>query len=127
MKTHSVLDAEGRVVAFEVKNAGLSRRHACRLLFAVPGGHPVRRPKCLSWFRESAFCEANIGGVTFVAEEPFGDNSRFLIGPVPLRPVAELGLVRRVFDDAPRSPLWLRALLIVVFVVLVAIGLLFRR
>jgi len=49
----------------------------------------VRRPKFLSWLRESEFCQFEVEGITFVVEEPFGDNSRYWIGPRPPRWVSQ--------------------------------------
>jgi hypothetical protein len=96
---YDIKDADGRVFAFEVDNLTLGRRGACRVLARIPGCRLVRGPKFLSWFRESEFCQYEIEGVTFVVEEPFGDNSRYWIGPSPPRWVSQIAAVRQAFID----------------------------
>jgi hypothetical protein len=83
MKVHELRDLEGRVFAFEVENAFLGRTGVCRVVSSISGARVVRRPKFLSWFREDEFCEFEIAGRRFAAEEPYGDNSRYSIGPKP--------------------------------------------
>ena len=83
MITHDLLDEDGRVYAFEVDNVGLGRKGVCSVVETIPGARISRRPKPLSWFREEVFCEFSVDGVAFVAWEPFGDSSRYWIGPEP--------------------------------------------
>lgn len=83
MKVYELHDKEGRVFAFEVENTLLGRGGVCRVVSSIPGARLIRTPKLFSWFREDEFCEFEIGGNRFVAEEPFGDNSRYWIGPNP--------------------------------------------
>lgn len=80
MKTYDLLDAQGRVFAFEIDNALIGRRGVCRVVSSIPGAEVHRRPLFLSWFRESVFCEFEVQGHRFEVEEPFGDNSRYLVG-----------------------------------------------
>lgn len=86
----------------------------------------MRRPKAiLSWFREQTFCEFEVEGVRFEAEEPYGDNSRYWIGPSPPRWVAQVGSVREAFLDRQGPSLWFRVVIVVLFMVMV--GLIFWR
>jgi len=83
MRTYGIKDVDGREFAFEVKNFHLGRNALCRLIARIPGCRVMRKP---SWFRwsfedEPEFCEFELGGVRFVAWEPWGDNSRYWIGP----------------------------------------------
>jgi hypothetical protein len=43
------------------------------------------------------FCRFYVEGQLFVIWEPWGDNSRFWIGPDPTAPCPQLGLVRDAF------------------------------
>lgn len=89
-----LLDEDGRLLAFEVENAGLDRRGVCRIVGAIPGARITRRPKFLSWLREEVFCEFLVDGKKFIAWEPFGDNSRYWIGPGSTECLAQTKSVR---------------------------------
>jgi hypothetical protein len=80
MRTHDITDTDGRVVAFEVSNFHLGRRSLGRFVSRIPGCVLVRGPRRFS-FDDDQFCEFELDGVRFVAWEPFGDNSRFWVGP----------------------------------------------
>ena len=65
----------------------------------------VRRPRLLSWRREEVFCEFLLGGARFEIWEPYGDNSRYWIGPAganaaDMRPTEEIARVREAFISA---------------------------
>ena len=95
------------------------------MLERIPGYHVLRRPKLFSYFREDEFCEFEVEGMKFVVWEPYGDNSRYWIGPQPPRWVPQIAQVRQAFiDKAPFPPLWVRVAVIVVFVAIVALILL---
>ena len=98
MTVYDLKDREGRVVAFEVDNLVLGREGLCRVVSTIPGARLLRRPVSFSWFRESTFCEFELGGVRFSADEgPWGDDSRYWVGPEPPRWVPELEAVRQAF------------------------------
>jgi len=103
MKTYELLDTGGRIYAFEVNNSGLGRKGVCRVVETIPGTTIIRRPKFLSWFREEVFCEFDLDGQTFVACEPYGDNSRFWIGPEPPRWLPQTESVRDAFEAVRTS------------------------
>ncbi len=109
MKTYELLDEGGRLYAFEVNNTGLGRRGVCRVVETIPQAEIKRRPKFLSWFREEVFCEFEVEGETFVAWEPFGDNSRYWIGPEPTRFLPQTQIIKSAFDavNASRVFRWL--------------------
>jgi len=84
MKTYDLKDKEDRVYAFEVGNFMLTRGGLCRLVRRIPGCRVTRRPTpFMRWSSEEneEFCEFEVDGVPFVAWEPWGDNSRFWVGP----------------------------------------------
>lgn len=79
VRVYELRDASGRVFAFEVDASG--RRGVTAVARAIPGTRVTKAPRFLSWFREEVFCEFELGGVKFEIWEPFGDNSRYWIGP----------------------------------------------
>jgi hypothetical protein len=90
---HDLKDADGRVFAFEVDNFHLGRRGVCRVVSQIPGCVIVREPKRFRWSFEDdeEFCEFDLEGVRFVVWEPWGDNSRYWVGPK---------------SDSQRAPVW---------------------
>jgi hypothetical protein len=97
MNIHDVIDGDGKAFAFEVDNLSVGRSQVCRVAASIPGATIVRRPRLFSSLREEVFCEFEIEGVTFVAWEPFGDNSRYWIGPEPAHWVSQITVVREAF------------------------------
>ena len=95
MKTYDLKDQQGRVYAFEIENIG--RWELCELIRSFPGVQLLREPRWLSEFREEEFCEFEVNGQTFRAWEPFGDNSRFWIGPEPPEWCTQVEAVRGLF------------------------------
>jgi hypothetical protein len=100
MKTYGLNDQEGRTFAFEVPSFLVGRRAVCRILRTIPGVRVVKEPQRWRLSAEEEFCEFELEGVTFVASEPFGDNSRYWIGPKPPRWVAGTERVREAFTRA---------------------------
>jgi hypothetical protein len=93
VRTYDLHDAEGRVYAFEVSSL-LGRRGAVRVIRSIPAARVTRTPVALSWLREETFCEFELDDVRFVVWEPFGDSSRYWIGPEPVRRVPQLDKIR---------------------------------
>lgn len=81
MRVYELKDENGRVFAFEIDVPLRGRRGVCSIVRRIAGAKLTRTPCFLSWFREEDFCEFEIGDVKFHAFEPFGDNSRYWIGP----------------------------------------------
>jgi hypothetical protein len=81
MKTYPIIDeASGRSFAFEVENAYVSSSALGRLLTGIDGVTSVRKRKA---FRgpDDVRIEFEYLGREHVVCEPFGDNSRYWIGP----------------------------------------------
>jgi hypothetical protein len=98
MKVFDLHDKQGRLHAFEVSNLRIWRRGVVKVVKTIPSATITRVPlRFLSWFREEEFCEFTIGEKRFVALEPFGDNSRYLIAARPAGWCAELQLIRDKF------------------------------
>jgi hypothetical protein len=81
MKIYELKDERGRTFAFEVAVPLGGRRRVCSIVRRIQGVKITKAPRFLSWFREETFCEFELGQVKFQAQEPFGDNSRYWIGP----------------------------------------------
>jgi len=100
MEIHDIRDEDGRAFAFEVENTFLGRHGACRVVQRLPRARVVRSQGRFAWSNRDDFCEFVLDGVTFVVEEPFGDNSRYWIGPMPPRYVPQIATVRDAFARA---------------------------
>jgi hypothetical protein len=92
---------EDRPYAFEVPNWRLSfwRNTLVRVLESVPGVTEVRRGG--SWFSgDENRAYFLFHGVPFVVWEPWGDNSRYWIGPADTKaPAPGLGALMQAFRD----------------------------
>jgi hypothetical protein len=100
MRIHDLRDEVGRVFAFEVPNTFLGRRGARRVVGTIPGARilsPSRERQAQS---AGAFCEFELDGEQFSIEEPFGDNSRYWIGPRSASWVPQIAVVRDAFSRA---------------------------
>ena len=104
MRIFDIRAEDGKLHGFEVENTWLSRRGVARIVGSIPGVR-IRRAKS-GWFSRDDFCEFDVNGVGFVAEEPFGDNSRYWIRPLDGLHDAELTIVRERFL-AVRRPEWI--------------------
>lgn len=100
MKVYPYFDNAGNLISFEVPNWKVSRNRAVRIVAGVNGVEIIRGPKKLfSWLSEAVFCEFIIQGNSYEIEEPFGDNSRYLISSVS-NPAPELKQVLEAFKTA---------------------------
>jgi hypothetical protein len=95
MKVHDLKDNDGRIYAFEVSNGLLGRKSAIKIVEAIPGVQISRRPHLFDG--EEEFGEFKLGGVIFKIWEPFGDNSRYWIGPEPPIWCEQVSIVREAF------------------------------
>jgi hypothetical protein len=103
MEVHDLLDVHGRMRAFEIDNVNVGRREICGIVVRIPGAVVTRVPRLLSWIREEEFCAFSVGSCHFTVSEPFGDNSRYWIGPQQPGPCDEMAIVRRVFLEHEAS------------------------
>ena len=70
------------------------------LVEGIAGVQVVKRPLFLSSMREDEFCEFEVDGVSFIVFEPFGDNSRYWVGPKGNEFVEHVAKVREAFESA---------------------------
>jgi hypothetical protein len=94
MKVHDLKDKQGRVFAFEVSNALLTRKSVCKLVRSIPG---ARLLSGRAELRDDEFCTFEIEGQKFKAWEPWGDSSRYWIGAEPESPCPQLSVIRDAF------------------------------
>ncbi|WIV96810.1 hypothetical protein [Kinneretia aquatilis] len=94
MRTHPTHDEEGRLLGFEISSL-LGRRFARRIAASVPGARVLA-----SNLRSDVFCEFEVAGETFIIEEPFGDNSRYWIGPAGAGRLAAIQTVHSHFETS---------------------------
>jgi len=95
MKVHDLKDPNDRIFAFEVENGLLSRKQAIKVVSSIPGVNVLRTPKHFDSNEE--FCEFELEGVLFKIWEPFGDNSRYWVGPEPPEWCKQVAIVREAF------------------------------
>jgi len=57
----------------------------------------LKVPKFFSWLREEVFCEFELSGYLFQVLEPFGDNSRYWIGPKDNTWHPEINIIKSAF------------------------------
>jgi hypothetical protein len=57
----------------------------------------AKRPRRCRCPNTNEFCRFRVGDIEFAIEEPFGDNSRYLVYAKPPRAVTELASVRESF------------------------------
>jgi hypothetical protein len=104
MTTYDLTDEQGRIFAFEIENSLIGRGGVVGVATLIPGSTVKRTPVFLSWFREDSFCEFEVDGELYIAEETFGDNSRYWIGPKNVTEAnrwrAQTEKVRKAFSDA---------------------------
>jgi len=96
----------GEAFAFEVGSIFISRRRLCKILGRIAGVRILRSPLPLSGFREEEFCEFELNGELFAAWEPYGDNSRFWIGPASGTPSKSIQVLIDAFRNHRVNPLW---------------------
>ena len=101
MKTFPLHDKQNQLHAFEIKIPFRGRFGVSRIASKVPNVKLLKTPKFLSWFRDDdIFCEFAINDKKFTIEEPFGDNSRYLIGANPPGHCEELEIIEMTFKNA---------------------------
>ena len=95
MRIHGIVDARGEVFAFEVEKLLVSMRDVVNVLGSTSGVEHVEQRRPFS-SRAQPLATFRFTGRAFEVMEPFGDNSRFWIGPsdaekdtVPLYVVTE--------------------------------------
>ena len=81
MQIYEVINESNEVFAFEVSNTFLSRKKVIQIIEELPGVIVVSKPQGFVFDNETEFCQFEHEGDTFIIEEPWGDSSRYWIGP----------------------------------------------
>jgi hypothetical protein len=97
MKVHDICDPQGRVSAFEISNTWISRNGVIRFLASLPDVRVIPRNKREVKENPDEFCAFMVRERRFVVWEPWGDSSRYWIGPDPPGWCEEVVLIREAF------------------------------
>lgn len=97
MEIYDYLNDEGRITSFEINSIGRSR--VLRFIEKAFPSAVVKRQ------RSEDFGEIDLNGRKFIVNEPWGDNSRYMIHQQPLEPSAELDALRSALEKY--RPSWL--------------------
>jgi hypothetical protein len=97
MQVYDLNDKNDQVFAFEVNNTSLGRSVVVEIIQALHNVKIISRPKALSWLREDVFCEFEVAGCLFQVLEPFGDSSRYWIGPKDNQRHPQIDTIRELF------------------------------
>ena len=93
MRTYPSTSDDGSIKAFEISSSYFwSLGDMRRTLESVNGVSEVRR----NWFNDDRY-SFFYQGRACVVNEPYGDNSRYWIGPTELEPALDLGPVHDAF------------------------------
>ena len=99
MKTRDLRNNQGQLIGFSVGNFLLSRHGVPKIVANIPSAEIVRKQKRFALFAPDDFCEFIVQGKTFLAMEPFGDNSEFDIITEPPEECPQIETVRRAFEN----------------------------
>ena len=100
MRTYEVHTKSGDLLAFEVSSL-LGVSGVARILQAVDGVQILERQRLFRGLRhEEVRIRFEYQGERFTVEEPFGDSSRFWIGPESRSPTPRLDRIREAFTRA---------------------------
>ncbi len=81
MKTYPLLNDANQMTGFEISNLFFPSSASVSRFFAKCPGAQVTRQRKMFESGNEIHAEIAFEGATFIVWEPFGDNSRFWIGP----------------------------------------------
>jgi len=102
MKTRDLRNDQGQLTGFSVSNFLLSRHRVPSIVAEIPGAELVRKQQRFALSAPDDFCEFIVNGRTFLAIEPFGDNSEFWVVTEPPDECPQIETVRRAFEEHQR-------------------------
>jgi hypothetical protein len=106
MRTYDLTSDGGELVGFEVENTFLGRRGVVDVVRRIGGGVVLSEPGAFEVLGDAPFCRFRVGATSFVAIEPFGDNSRYWICPEEPGTAPDLLVVRDAFRAFRVPYLW---------------------
>ncbi len=98
MRTRELRAEDGRLTGFIVSNAFLSRHGVPKVVATIPGAEIRRKQRRFAFSAPDDFCEFVVEGKTFLAIEPFGDNSEYWVVAQPADDSPQLAKVREAFS-----------------------------
>lgn len=106
MKTYPIKTEDGRCWAFEIDNAYIRPRRIAALLANIGGITDIRLRKSFSSSSDT-YLRFRYRDREFVVWEPFGDNSRYWVGPADEKDTSiDAEELRTAFDQyAPPLPI----------------------
>jgi hypothetical protein len=97
MNTYEITDKDGTAFAFEIDNVYIGPRKIAKLLTSTDGVTKVKVRKPFDFGNENRLEFEYLGG-NFVVWEPFGDNSRYWIGPKDAKErLPQIAAIERIF------------------------------
>jgi hypothetical protein len=99
MKTRELRNDDGALTGFIVSNTFLSRHGVPKVVASIPGAKVIRKQRPFRFAGPDDFCEFIVDGKTFLAIEPFGDNSEFWVVTEPPEECPQLATVRQAFAE----------------------------
>jgi hypothetical protein len=98
MNTYEITDKDGTAFAFENENVYITPRKIAKLFTSTGGVTKVRIRKLLDSGNENRLEFEYLGG-NFVVWEPYGDNSRYWIGPKDAKErLPQIAAIERIFE-----------------------------
>src|SRR4051812_26906809 len=79
MKTRDLRNDSGQLTGFSISRLFVGRHSVPKIVAEMPGAKIVRKQKRFRFAGPDDFCEFVVDETTFLAIEPFGDNSEFWI------------------------------------------------
>ncbi len=101
MKTHDLTDQYGRIFAFEVTST-LGPVGVRKIIESIEGVKILKSYGYFSICRDETRCEFELNGKVFHVWEPWGDNSRYHIGPKEQGYYPEINVIRETFIKSRR-------------------------
>ena len=98
MKVFEYRNEQGALVSFEVRSLW-PRWVAYRAIKAIPNVKVIRPLRHFVADNQDVFCVFKVGSTVLEIEEPWGDNSRYVVASSPAAPSQELELVKQHFHS----------------------------
>ncbi|MEZ5489604.1 MAG: hypothetical protein R3F50_04735 [Gammaproteobacteria bacterium] len=96
-----MINDEGEIHGFEIGNLLVTRKGVLRIVERIPEVTVTLKPKLFARPpQHDVFCQFQYQGQEFEIEEPWGDNSRYLISAVPPGPCPQMEFIERAFAEA---------------------------
>jgi hypothetical protein len=99
MKTRDIRNDAGQLTGFSVSNLLLSRHGVPKIVETIDSAKVFRKQRRFAPSAPDDFCAFEFDGKTFLAIEPFGDNSEFWIVTESAEECSQIDVVRHAFES----------------------------